>query len=594
MRKYVVLFLIILVFICSGCTVHKDSVDDNHLLEKRAVYQLDGEWRMYPSQLLEPNEIQKGDGIQVYAPLSFERWLGDEQGYATFYKVIELDPVYIDQLMSVYSQYMYTAFKLYIDGQLVMQAGQVGEDKQHSIPEMQAKLGYFQPKQSNIELVLQISNFHHQQGGVNNDFVIGTVENASSYYHYQLYNMFLQIGSIIIMGVFAILVSILARGQTLFFVYGSFCLLMAMRALFSGTIFANVLLPDVSWLAITRMEYLITEWVSVVYLVSIYLLYRDKLLKYILYFATTLAVILTVITLFTEVSTFQFWFRWMYMICIPILFYTMLLPFLRLRKKNLLGLWLVAGSLLMLAAVVNDYLVSLDLIVSKEIALYGALALVICQAIYVSYSYTNELKRSKHLIEELQMLTDTMDEKVQQSMQDVIKSNEQLQQEIWIDGLTKVYNRKYFTEQFETLFLKGENIGLILIDIDDFKRFNDTYGHVAGDKLLVELVQVANEQVPRNGFLARYGGEEFVVVLADSSKQQTLDVATAIRRAVEAMGIEHNNASNSKKILTVSLGVSFMKHCKQYKKPLDFIKAADNALYRAKNNGRNQVGVLKQ
>jgi len=593
MRKYVVLFLIILVFICSGCTIHKESVDDNYLLEKPAVYQLDGEWRMFPSQLLEPNEIQKGDGIQVYAPLSFERWLGDEQGYATFYKVIELDPVYIDQLMSVYSQYMYTAFKLYIDGQLVMQAGQVGEDKQHSIPEMQAKLGYFQPKQSNIELVLQISNFHHQQGGVNNDFVIGTVENASHYYHYQLYNMFLQIGSIVIMGVFAILVSILARGQILFFVYGFFCLLMAMRALFSGTIFANVLLPELSWLAITRMEYLITEWVSIVYLISIYLLYRDKYLKYILYFATTLAVILTIITLFTEVSTFQFWFRWMFMICIPILFYTMLLPFVRLRRKNLLGLWLVAGSLLMLAAVVNDYLVSLDLIASKEMALYGALALVICQAIYVSCSYTNELKRSKHLIEELQMLTDTMDEKVQQSMQDVIKSNEQLQQEIWIDGLTKTYNRKYFSEQFETLFLKGENIGLILIDIDDFKRFNDTYGHVAGDKLLVELVQVANEQVPRNGFLARYGGEEFVVVLADSSKQQTLDVATAIRRAVEAMGIEHKNASNSKKILTVSLGVSFMKHRKQYKKPIDFIKAADNALYRAKNNGRNQVGVLR-
>jgi|GEM_PF-2373119 len=593
MRKYVVLFLIILVFICSGCTVHKDSVDDNHLLEKPAVYQLDGEWRMYPSQLLEPSEIHQGDGIQVYAPLSFERWLGDEQGYATFYKVIELDPVYIDQLMSVYSQYMYTAYKLYIDGQLVMQAGQVGEDKQHSIPEMQAKLGYFQPKQSNIELVLQISNFHHQQGGVNNDFVIGTVENASNYYHYQLYNMFLQIGSIVIMGVFAILVSILARGQILFFVYGFFCLLMAMRALFSGTIFANVLLPELSWLAITRMEYLITEWVSIVYLISIYLLYRDKYLKYILYFATTLAVILTIITLFTEVSTFQFWFRWMFMICIPILFYTMLLPFVRLRRKNLLGLWLVAGSLLMLAAVVNDYLVSLDLIASKEMALYGALALVICQAIYVSCSYTNELKRSKYLIEELQMLTDTMDEKVQQSMQDVIKSNEQLQQEIWIDGLTKTYNRKYFSEKFETLFLKGENIGLILIDIDDFKRFNDTYGHVAGDKLLVELVQVANEQIPHNGFLARYGGEEFAVVLEDSSKQQTLDVATAIRRAVEAMGIQHKNASNNKKILTVSLGVSFMKHRKQYKKPIDFIKQADNALYRAKNNGRNQVGVLK-
>src|SRR5690606_28608863 len=156
---------------------------------------------------------------------------------------------------------------------------------------------------------------------------------------------------------------------------------------------------------------------------------------------------------------------------------------------------------------------SLDLIASKEMAMYGALALVICQAVFVSYSYTNELKRSEHLNEELQMLNDTMDEKVQQSMQDVIKSNEQLQQEIWIDGLTKIYNRKYFTEQFDKLFQTGENIGLILIDIDDFKRFNDTYGHVAGDKLLYELAQTVDAQMPANGFFARYGGEEFAVVL---------------------------------------------------------------------------------
>jgi hypothetical protein len=521
MRRLLSVCLLIFILVCSGCSVDKDSVDRIQTSSEPTVYQLDGQWEMYAYQLLEPTEIGGAKGVYVNTPLSFQQVLGNENGYATFYKQIDIDRM--DEVMSVYSQYMYTAYKLYIDGELILQAGQVGQDKQQSKPEMKAKIGYFIPQQETVEIVLQISNFHHQQGGVNNDFVIGTVADVADYYHFQLYNMFFQMGSIIIMGLFAILVSILARGQPLFFTFGCFCLLMALRALFSGTIFATVLLPEASWLTITRMEYLITEWVSVVYLISIYLLYRDTILKFTLYLATLLAIVLTVITLFTEVSNFQLWFKWLYMLVIPTLCYTFLLPVIRLRKNELLAVWLVVGSMLMLVAVVNDYMVALNVIASREMAMYGALLLVVCQAIFVSYSYTNELKRSKYLNYALKTLNDTLEEKVQESVQDVLKTNEQLQQQIWIDGLTSIYNRKYFSEQFDKLFYEGHNIGLILIDIDDFKKFNDFYGHVEGDKLLYEFAQAANMQVPANGFFARYGGEEFAVVLWDSTKKQCLD-----------------------------------------------------------------------
>lgn len=595
MRLLLSICLLISILVISGCSLEKASVSKAHAPSAEMVYQLDGQWQMYAYQLLQPAELaqlEQHQAVTVDWPLSFQPLLGETNGYATFYKQVKIDPAFVDEIMGIYSQYMYTAYKLYIDGQLVLEGGQVGSTKEQSKPEMQAKIGYFIPQKDTVELLLQISNFHHQQGGVNNDLIIGTMKDVTDYYHYQQYNMFFQLGSIMIMAIFAMLVSILTKGQPLFLAFGCFCLLMALRALFSGTIFATSWLPDASWLTITRIEYLITEWVSVTYLISLYLLYRDKVLKWTLYAATAITCVLTIVTLLTEVSTFQAWFKWLFIIVIPCFCYTLILPIIRLRQNSSLAIWLVIGSLLMLGAVVNDYLIAQNMLNSREMATYGALAFVVCQVIFVSNSYSKELLRTKQLNNELQNLNRTLDQKVQESVQDVLTMNEQLQQQVWVDGLMHIYNRKYFNEQFEAMFYSQKNIGLILIDIDDFKKFNDYYGHVAGDKLLKKFAQAANKQVPSNGFLARYGGEEFAVVLSDSSNEQCLEVATALCKAVESLQIQHEQATSGKKIVTVSVGAVFLKKRNSYSKPLDAIQAADQALYRAKHNGRNQVFML--
>lgn len=161
------------------------------------------------------------------------------------------------------------------------------------------------------------------------------------------------------------------------------------------------------------------------------------------------------------------------------------------------------------------------------------------------------------------------------------------------DGLTGIYNHKYFREQLEFQLEKakeyGFKISLILIDIDYFKKFNDTYGHQIGDLVLKEVSKVIQNCVNSDSLVARYGGEEFVVILPDTSTEDALVVAEVIRKAVEGKTIKTREYPNL--YVTISLGVAtFPDHIKNLDRMVvELIDRADESLYTAKNAGRNRA-----
>lgn len=159
------------------------------------------------------------------------------------------------------------------------------------------------------------------------------------------------------------------------------------------------------------------------------------------------------------------------------------------------------------------------------------------------------------------------------------------------DGLTGLGNRRLFDLTLETEWKRARrerrSIGLILLDADKFKAYNDRYGHVAGDACLRAIAGCISLNVRRAGDLAaRYGGEEFVILLAGATRDQTHDVAESIRQAVEAMQLEH--LGNSGSYVTVSLGYNALVP-NDTLAPEQLIAEADEALYTAKASGRNQA-----
>jgi diguanylate cyclase (GGDEF)-like protein len=158
------------------------------------------------------------------------------------------------------------------------------------------------------------------------------------------------------------------------------------------------------------------------------------------------------------------------------------------------------------------------------------------------------------------------------------------------DYLTQLYTRKSFVDEFSK-YLKNENackkeLCLMLIDLDDFKQINDTYGHLAGDAVLVEIGKRIQSVTRQSDIAARYGGEEFVIVLNNIQREHALEKAKEICSSLNAEIVYQNNSIS----FSVSIGCI---HCKSLALDLNkLLKFTDERLYMAKENGKNRVEML--
>lgn len=158
------------------------------------------------------------------------------------------------------------------------------------------------------------------------------------------------------------------------------------------------------------------------------------------------------------------------------------------------------------------------------------------------------------------------------------------------DGLTDLYNHRYFQEQMlmavENSKRYGTEFSLIILDIDFFKKFNDTFGHQAGDAVLRQVAHTLKKNVRTTDIVCRYGGEEMSIILPNTPKEEAYTTAQKICERVASNKIKLSNDKESN--VTISLGVSTFPH--DGSTPSEIIDCADKRLYNAKHNGRNQVG----
>lgn len=192
--------------------------------------------------------------------------------------------------------------------------------------------------------------------------------------------------------------------------------------------------------------------------------------------------------------------------------------------------------------------------------------------------------KSKEFTFEEQNLLETICEPLGFSL-----DNRELFKKAMTDEMTSLYNHRYFKVRLENEMRehieRKKSLGLVILDIDHFKKFNDTYGHLTGDKVLIEVALCIKDACRSTDVAARYGGEEFACILPDIGDEDILLIGDRIRKAIEKKLVETENYGNLN--VTASLGISvFPKHGHEINQ---IIEAADSALYEAKRAGRNQT-----
>jgi len=217
---------------------------------------------------------------------------------------------------------------------------------------------------------------------------------------------------------------------------------------------------------------------------------------------------------------------------------------------------------------VNDYMVKLPDTIE-----------LIARIRYHSRAYNNQLQR------------DAAYRALRESQQQLQKSNFELQRLTNTDGLTSIANRRYFDDYLSAEWRRAkrmqDQISLLLIDVDNFKLYNDNYGHVAGDLVLKRVAKAMEASAVRSSDLsARFGGEEFAVILPGADITGARAAAERVREMVEGLHIDHSHSSTGA-WLTISIGVATVIPTEEQTQS-DLIHLADQRLYRAKQTGKNR------
>jgi diguanylate cyclase (GGDEF)-like protein/PAS domain S-box-containing protein len=187
---------------------------------------------------------------------------------------------------------------------------------------------------------------------------------------------------------------------------------------------------------------------------------------------------------------------------------------------------------------------------------------------------------------ELQVIRDLYKEK----LKEIGEMREEAVRLSYTDDLTDIYNHRFFIEQL-TLEVERQKryatpLSLLMIDIDYFKHYNDTNGHLAGDQVLKAIAILIQRGVRQSDIIARYGGEEFSAILINTGREKALEIAERVRRNVSDTRFPNESAQPNKD-LTVSVGVATFSS--SISTLTDLIREADHALYRAKKGGRNRI-----
>jgi len=633
--KVLLLIIIFMLTFLGGCSPQNTAIEkkaENSRLDlssiniKNEIVPLDGDWAFYWNQILEPAGLDQG-ALSGYVPFpsSWNKYELDGEaipgsGYATYRLTFVASE---NQILALKIPKVRTAYKLFINGHLIATAGTLGQTRDTTVPQYLPQIVSFEALEGDNEVILQMSNFYMSSGGLLNSILLGgETQLLALRYNGLAYELFL-FGALMMMGVYHLALFFFRKKDRVPLYFGLFCLLVAIRTLMIGESFLYFAWPDLDFVIARKIQTLTYYLGAPLILLFFRAISPDyfhaKLIRIVLILgiAYTAVVIFAPTNIYTTINPlYQIW-----SIFLIIYLFAMLLKIARRKEKNS-GLIVLGGLILIttcfidiitLSPWINNSWPPLLIMIFQGDAnsSTGQLIFAGLYSLLLAKNFSESLEYRTVMSQTLSEMNDNLDELVAQRTRELTAANQKVEQQNFElelinhelqrlslrDPLTELWNRRKYDEviglEWQRCLRQQRSISLLFIDVDYFKNYNDLYGHVAGDATLIKIGTTLRTALSRpTDMVVRYGGEEFIVLLAETGKEEAILNANRLLEKIEALAIPHEGSA-VKNCITVSIGVATLLP-DSHTKHEDLVKIADNALYHAKSNGRNQVVYLAE
>ena len=600
--------MLLLTLLLGGCGEGADRsqplADDGRLdltaspLAEGRMVALDGEWHFHPGERLEPAQLADSatptllpvpaywDGLEVNGtPLA-------SHGQGTYHLRVQLPEEQLGELLALHLPSIMTSHRLWLNGQLVSALGTPAADRENASPRVIPTVVPFQTDRQELELVLQVANHHHREGGLWESIKLGPHERVTHYQNTFLYSDLLLLGGLLIAAAFHLTQFAMRRRDRASLYFGLFCALIALRIPVTGEKVLMQYVPGFNWSLGMTMEYLGFYLASGVLLLYVQAMFPDESRDRPIRVLVGLSLAFSALVLVTPPHVFTQSLPLYQLISLVLLGYAVMI-FLKATWRRREGALFTIGQMLLAGvAIINDILLYQQVVQTFNMFPFALLLMVFGQSMVLSSRLSKAFTRVEELSEQQRRWQQELEHKVAERTVELDRALSELKATSARDPLTGVANRGRLNDALETAWKRAARqqtpVALLLLDIDFYKVYNDTYGHLMGDECLKQVARLISDCVQRpDDLVARYGGEEFCVLLPDIEQPGAAEMAERIRATIEGAAMPHES-SKVADILTVSVGVAVARPASGTTID-ELIHAADEALYAAKSGGRNRV-----
>ena len=551
--------------------------------ESSAPVALDGQWLWFPGAMLGGAPPQ-GPGTTLELPVSLPP--GRSRGVGTLVATVQLPSA--PRLYGLKLPYMASANRVFLNGEAIGGSGSVGDPYR---AQYRPVIVFFTAGGSTL-LEIEVANHHHRRMRLNRVY-LGSEAQIRQFTHRRMLRDAILSGSLLFLAAYHLLVFFLNRRDRAFAFFAAVAALTALRL---GIIRERLLVmfwPDIPPELMMKLGY-----APAFLLPPLIVMYLDALSPYNTLertgrLARGLAIALLALVAFMPIAVYDWVLEYGLIALLALAAYVLVL----VARGNVFPsphgtVVIVVGSLMVLAAGLNDYLREIGWIQTPELVSVGIVVFLLLQAYFLAWRFRSAYDDIRGLASTVQTLNQTLEDRIDERTRALADANRRLEQVSRTDGLTGIANRRYLDEalgrEWHRAIRAAQSVAVILADIDHFKAYNDFHGHLSGDDCLRRIAAVlAGGARRRTDVVARYGGEEFMLLLPDTDVDTATGIAETLRREIETLAIPHG-ASTVAEVVTTSFGVAAGVPDRGDSAP-DLVRRADVALYRAKSEGRNRV-----